>query len=102
VDEKGNPIKENYDNLKSQCYFRMAERINRNELYLECDSEEVKQWIIEELEQVKQKALDSDLKKGVVPKDKVKELIGRSPDFSDAIMQREYFELKPKKMWAWA
>jgi hypothetical protein len=102
VDEKGNPIKENYDNLKSQCYFRMAERINRNELYLECDSEEVKQWIIEELEQVKQKALDSDLKKGVVPKDKVKELIGRSPDFSDAIMMREYFELKPKKMWAWA
>lgn len=102
VDEKGNPIKENYDNLKSQCYFRMAERINRNELYLECDSEEVKQWIIEELEQVKQKALDSDLKKGVVPKDKVKELIGRSPDFSDSIMMREYFELKPKKMWAWA
>jgi hypothetical protein len=102
VDDKGNPIKENYDNLKSQCYFRMAERINRNELYLECDSEEVKQWIIEELEQVKQKALDSDLKKGVVPKDKVKELIGRSPDFSDAIMEREYFELKPKKVWAWA
>jgi hypothetical protein len=80
----------------------MAERINRNELYLECDSEEVKQWIIEELEQVKQKELDSDLKKGVVPKDKVKELIGRSPDFSDAIMMREYFELKPKKVWAWA
>jgi hypothetical protein len=102
VDEKGNQIKENYDNLKSQCYYRMAERINRNELYLECDSEEVKQWIIEELEQVKQKELDSDLKKGVVPKDKVKELIGRSPDFSDAIMMREYFELKPKKVWAWA
>ncbi|HXS57495.1 MAG TPA: hypothetical protein VN726_15290 [Hanamia sp.] len=102
VDDNGNPIKENYDNLKSQCYFRMAERINRNELYLECDSDEVKQWIIEELEQVKQKALDSDLKKGVVPKDKVKELIGRSPDFSDAIMQREWFELKPKKVWAWA
>lgn len=102
VDDNGNPIKENYDNLKSQCYFRMAERINGNELYLECDSDEVKQWIIEELEQVKQKALDSDLKKGVVPKDKVKELIGRSPDFSDAIMMREYFELKPKKMWAWA
>jgi len=102
VDDNNHPIKENYDNLKSQCYFRMAERINRNELYLECDSEEIKQWIIEELEQVKQKALDSDLKKGVVPKDKVKELIGRSPDFSDAIMMREYFELKPKKMWAWA
>lgn len=96
LDDKGNPIAENFDNLKSQCYFKIAERINKNGLYLECETEEIKQWIIEELEQVKQKALDSDMKKGVVPKDKVKELIGRSPDFSDTIMMREYFELKPK------
>lgn len=95
LDGKGNPIKENFDNIKSQCYFRLAERINKNGIYLECETEEVKQWIIEELEQVKQKALDSDMKKGVVPKDKVKELIGRSPDFSDTIMMREYFDLKP-------
>ena len=95
-------IKENFDNLKSQCYFRLAEKINKNELYLECESEEVKQWIIEELEQVKQKNLDSDMKKGVVPKDKVKELIGRSPDFADTIMMREYFDLKPKRNLIWA
>ena len=102
VDDKGNFILENFDNLKSQCYFRLADRINKGGVYLECESEEVKQWIIEELEQVKQKVLDSDLKKGVVPKDKVKEMIGRSPDFSDTIMMREYFELKPKKILAWA
>lgn len=102
IDDKGNPIVENYDNLKSQCYFRLADRINKNGLYLECDSEEVKQWIIEELEQVKQKNIDSDKKKGVVPKEKVKEIIGRSPDFSDTIMMREYFELKPKRTWAYA
>ncbi len=102
VDSNNNPIKENFDNLKSQCYFRLADRINKKGLYLECESEEVKQWIIEELEQVKQKALDSDLKKGVMSKDKVKDLIGRSPDFADTIMMREYFELKPKKVLAWA
>ena len=96
LDDKGNPIAENFDNLKSQCYFKIAERINKNGLYLQCETEEIKQWIIEELEQVKQKSLDSDMKKGVVPKDKIKELIGRSPDFSDTIMMREYFELKPK------
>ena len=94
-DSKGNLVPENFDNLKSQCYFRLAERINKNGLYLECESEEVKQWIIEELEQVKQKALDSDMKKGVVPKDKIKELLGRSPDFSDTLMMHEYFYLKP-------
>lgn len=98
-DRQGNPIKENFDNLKSQCYFRLAERINKNGLYLQCDSEETKQLIIEELEQVKQKNLDSDMKKGVVPKDKVKEILGRSPDFADTIMMREYFELKPKRAW---
>ena len=94
-DAKGNPIAENFDNIKSQCYFKIAERINKNGLYLQCESDEIKQWIIEELEQVKQKSLDSDMKKGVMPKDKVKEFIGRSPDFSDTIMMREWFELKP-------
>lgn len=92
----GKKPRENFDNLKSQCYFRISERVNKNEIFLQCGERE-KEWIIEELEQVKQKALDSDLKKGIVPKDKVKEAIGRSPDFADAIMMREYFELKPPK-----
>lgn len=98
--DQGKRDPENFDNLKSQCYFRLAQRINKNEVFLECESEEVKQWIIEELEQVKQKSLDSDMKKGVVPKDKVKETLGRSPDFADAIMMREFFELKPKHSYA--
>jgi len=93
---------ENFDNLKSQCYFRLAERINKNGLYLQCDSEETKKLIIEELEQVKQKHVDSDMKKGVIKKEDVKAIIGRSPDFSDAIMMREFFELTPKTVWEWA
>ena len=95
--EFGKPIAENYDNLKSQCSFRMADRINKNGVYLECD-EDVKQFIIEEMEQIRQKNMDTDMKKGVVPKDKIKELLGRSPDFWDAVMMRELFELKPIKI----
>lgn len=91
----GNPVPENFDNLKSQCYYRMADRINNNGYYITYDDDRVKGWLIGELEQVKQKALDSDMKKGVIPKDQVKELIGRSPDFADAMMQRESFELMP-------
>lgn len=94
-DKKGNPVPENFDNLKSQCGYRMAERININGMYLECD-DWMKPLIIEEFEQVKQKALDSDMKKGLMPKDEIKERIGRSPDFWDAILMREYFELKPQ------
>lgn len=95
-DVRGQVQPENYDHIKSQCYYKLAERINANGLYLTYDDDRVRQWVIQELEQVKQKKLDSDMKKGVIPKDQVKELIGRSPDFADALMMREAFELLPK------
>jgi hypothetical protein len=90
-------VDENYNNLKSQCYFRLADRINKGQLFI-CATE-YKNEIIEELEQVKQHNMDKDSKKQILPKDKVKELIARSPDFADALMMREYFELKPRLTW---
>ena len=93
-----NPIsrtKDNFDNLKSQCYFKLAEKINSDELFIDCPSN-FKQMIVEELEQIKQKSVDNDAKKGIIPKDKVKQLIGRSPDFSDMLAMRTWFEFKPK------
>ena len=93
-----NPIsrtKDNFDNLKSQCYFKLAEKINKDELFIDCPSN-FKQMIVEELEQIKQKSVDNDSKKGIIPKDKVKQLIGRSPDFSDMLAMRTWFEFKPK------
>jgi phage terminase large subunit len=93
-----NPVtraKENYDNLKSQCYFKLAELINDSKLYINSDGSQ-KQKIIEELEQVKQKAVDNDGSKGVISKDKVKAAIGRSPDFSDCLAMRMIFEYTPK------
>jgi phage terminase large subunit len=90
---------ENYNNLKSQCYFKLAERINSGLLYIQCDDIKMKADIIQELEQVKQHNMDKDGKKMVMPKDKVKEYIGRSPDYSDTLMMREYFELAPRLSW---
>lgn len=99
--------KENYDNLKSQCYYILSDRINKGEAYIEIDLSSiyidgisVKELLNQELEQVRQKEVDSDKKKGVLPKDKVKAIIGRSPDFSDTMMQREWFELSPTLSWA--
>jgi hypothetical protein len=89
--------KDQYANLKSQCYFSLAERINANEYYFNIEDTEIRQMLTEELEQVKQAQVDSDKKLKVVPKDDVKEMLGRSPDFSDMVMMREYFEVKPKK-----
>lgn len=90
---------ENYANLKSQCYFRLADRINKGGVYIECNEPQMRQDIIQELEQVKQYNMDKDGKKQVVPKDKVKENIGRSPDYADTLMMREWFELSPKRTW---
>jgi hypothetical protein len=93
-----NPItrqKENFDNLKSQCYYKLAEYINDSKLYINA-SGTMKEKIVQELEQVKQKSVDNDGKKGIIPKDKVKALIGRSPDFSDCLAMRMVFEYTPK------
>lgn len=90
---------ENYNNLKSQCYFRLAERINNGGLFIDCQDIEIKALIIQELEQVKQYNMDKDGKRQIIPKEKVKEILGRSPDFADTLMMREYFELKPKYDW---
>jgi phage terminase large subunit len=97
-----NPITrldENYANLKSQCYFKMAERINAGGLYIECEDPQMKADIIQELEYVKQWNMDKDGKRQVMPKDKVKEIIGRSPDYADTLMMREWFELMPQRSW---
>ena len=41
------------------------------------------------------KDADKDGKRRVVPKDEVKEVLGRSPDSGDCLLMRMYFELKP-------
>lgn len=89
--------KDQYANLKSQCYFSLADRINSNGYYFKIDDTEIQQMLTEELEQVKQAEVDSDKKLKVVPKDHVKEMLGRSPDFSDMVMMREFFEVKPNR-----
>lgn len=98
--DKGEKPKENFINLKSQCYFKLASYINAGKLYINCNDLITKNLIIQELEQVKQHNIDKDGKKSIIPKDLVKANIGRSPDFSDALMMRMYFELKPKYVFA--
>jgi len=86
-------LKENYDNLKSQCSIRMAKRIERGEVVEICKDQTVIDRVSEEMEQVKYKDVDKDGKQGIIPKDKVKEMIGRSPDDWDTIMMREIFDI---------
>jgi len=86
--------KQNYQNLKTQCYYTLADYINRSAIYLHTNDISARNSIIQELEQVRRKNYDKDTKLQLVGKDDVKLAIGRSPDFSDAIMMRMYYELK--------
>ena len=38
-------------------------------------------------------AIDKDTKLSIISKDKIKQAIGRSPDYADAIMMRMYYEI---------
>ena len=91
IDSKGK--KQNYNNLKSQCYFKLAEMVNKSEIFIDSQDTGVNDKIIEELEVVKQKDVDKDNKMGIIPKDKVKELIGRSPDYADCLSFRMFLDL---------
>jgi hypothetical protein len=83
-----------YQNLKTQCYYKLAELIQANKLFIDCNNADVQDIITKELEQVKRDKIDQDGKLRILPKDKVKELIGHSPDYSDALAMRFYFDLK--------
>ena len=94
---QGKP-KLNYANLKTQCYFELARLTKEALVRIETESPEIKEKIGEELEQVKQANVDKDTKINLVSKDIVKANIGRSPDISDMLMMRMYFEVhKPPK-----
>ena len=88
------PLKnENYQNLKTQCYYKMADLINKGQLGITCEDVNAKNNIIEELEQVRTKDADKDNKLQMIPKDTIKAIIGRSPDYADAIAMRCYYEV---------
>lgn len=93
VETQVSKLRHNYQNLKTQCYFKLAEYVENNKLTCSEVSNEIKEFIIADLEQVAQKDIDKDGKIKLIGKDEMKEKLGRSTDFSDAMMMRMRFEL---------
>ena len=91
--------KEQYQNLKSQCYYKFAEQCNQSLIAIVCElPASTKEMINDELGWVKRYNMDKDGKLAVLPKEKVKEGLGRSPDYSDALMMRKAFDLMPIRL----
>jgi hypothetical protein len=86
--------KENYRNLRSQCGFMLAEKIKNHQIAITAMvDEKTKEMIIEDLQQLKKKDNPVEAPLQLIPKDEIKEALGRSPDFGDMMMMRMYFEL---------
>ncbi len=81
-----------YASLKTQCGYKIAELFNEHKISIKV--EEYRDKIIEELtELLREKNVDLDGKRRLMPKENVKEALGRSPDIGDIIIYRAWFEL---------
>lgn len=101
-------IKENYFNLKAQCYYRSGNRVFKGDLRVServankmyDDKMTVRQRFMHERKAIKRDKVDSDGKKRIITKAAMKAALnGESPDLMDMLMMKEYHELKPKREW---
>lgn len=103
----GKKIKENYFNLKTQCFYRSAKNVNDGKYKISKqvaskmydDKMTVRQRFLHERKAIKKDKVDSDGKLRIIGKAAMKaKLNGESPDLMDMFMMREIFELKPKRV----
>ena len=104
-------IKENYSNLKTQCYYRFADKVNNSGISIDSnyfvDGEIVSEikigqmvmsidkMIKEDLRAIKKKVMVKDEKLQINTKEEQKNILGgRSPDFGDALSMRVIFDFK--------
>jgi len=79
-----------YNNLKSQCAFKLAEVINKRLLRVICTPEQ-EELIREELSScLKEDNVDALVSK-IISKDKMREVLGHSPDYMDMLLMGMYF-----------
>lgn len=86
-------VNQNYSNIKSECGYKLAELFAQIGCVATID-ESVRQTIETELGQLKTYDSDKDGKLKILPKEKIKENIGRSPDYLDNFIMRMFFECK--------
>ena len=106
----GKIIKENYFNLKTQCYYKSGKAVNEGRIKINerCANKmydnkmTVRQRFMYERKAIKKDKTDMDGKLHILPKQEMKVMLnGESPDLMDMFMMRMIFELKPKINMPW-
>lgn len=102
INNKGVIMPENYENLKTQCYYRSGDNVKKgkykvseevsNKMY--DDKMTVRQRMMYERKAIKRDKAAMDGKLKIIKKDEMKtKLNGESPDMLDMMMIREVFNL---------
>ena len=92
----GKPTNPTYQNLKAECGHKLAELTSKIWIEKELPEKE-KEAIMLELGMLRTFDADKDGKLRIMPKEKIKEYIGRSPDWLDCFIMRMFWETTVKK-----
>lgn len=83
---------ERYPNLKSECYYKLAELIEKRLVFFPITEKNV---LTKELDMIRRRRPEQDGKLTVTSKEEIARIHGVSPDYSDMVMMRMLFEVRP-------
>lgn len=93
----------NFQHLKAQCYFKLQELMEANQISISPNAaatifhgKTIIDRLNEELESIHRASDVIDGTVNINSKDEQKRILGHSPDLADALMLRMYFALKPQ------
>jgi hypothetical protein len=85
--------KKEFANLKAECGYYLASLVNQRKIKVIC-SQEQKKRIIEEMGVLKSLNVDKDeTRKRIIPKDEMKKILRRSPDYLDMLLMGMYLQI---------
>jgi phage terminase large subunit len=88
--------KNEFANLKAECGYKLAEKVNKREIKVICSPMQ-KEQIIKEMGVLKAKNIDLDeSRKRLISKEEMKECLnGKSPDYLDTLLMGMFFHIQP-------
>lgn len=83
-----------YANLKSECAFKLADKIMKRQIRVECDPSTAESLKAQLMCLRATNTNSAEAKRQIISKDRMKEVIGHSPDHLDALIMLQVFDVK--------
>ena len=86
-------MKNNFANLKTQCAFKLKEKMQKGKIRLNMNAED-KELFVQEAENIRVKNPDTWGKTKLEEKEELKRILWRSPDIFDMVMMKQVFDVR--------